>query len=98
MKENSYQTQIIQRLREEFVGCVILKNDSSYIQGIPDIIILYEDRWAMLEVKKSQNASVRPNQTFYVNQLSQMSFAAFVYPENEDEVFYELQLTLFSRR
>ena len=67
-----------------------MKNDSSYIQGIPDLIILFEDKWAALEVKKSAKASHRPNQEYYVDLMDRMSFAAFIYPENKEEILYEL--------
>ena len=68
-----------------------MKNDSSYIQGIPDLLILYEDKWAVLECKKNASAKKQPNQTYYVNKMNRMSFAAFIYPENKEEVLYELQ-------
>ena len=75
-----------------------MKNDSSYIQGIPDLIVLFEDKWAALEVKKSRTASHRPNQEYYVEKMDDMSFASFIYPENKEAVLDELQQTFFSRR
>lgn len=69
----------------------MLKNDPNYIQGIPDLIILFNDRWASLEVKKDSRASQQPNQQYYVNKMNQMSFSSFIYPENEEEILYELQ-------
>jgi hypothetical protein len=96
--ERDFQAKLIKELKDIFKGCIIMKNDSSYIQGIPDILILYEDRWAALEVKKSKTASHRPNQEYYVDLMDDMSFASFIYPENKEEVLYELQQTLFSRR
>lgn len=92
MLENRYQSQLIKKIQKIFPGCQVLKNDSSYIQGIPDLTILYKDRWAMLEVKASADASEQPNQRHYVQKLSDMSFAAFIFPENEEEVLHELQL------
>ena len=96
--ERDFQSRLIKELKQIFKGCVIMKNDSSYIQGIPDLLILYEDKWAALEVKKSGVASHRPNQDYYVNLMNDMSYASFIYPENKEEVLYELQQTLFSRR
>ena len=96
--ERDFQARLIRELKDIFKGCIIMKNDSSYIQGIPDLLILYKDKWAALEVKKSETASHRPNQEYYVELMDEMSFASFIYPENKEEVLYELQQTLFSRR
>lgn len=98
MRENFFQSEVIKNLREVFPGCVILKNDASYMQGVPDLIILFNDRWAMLEVKSSSKAKVQPNQRFYIKAFDRMSYAAFIYPENEAEVFYELQQAFKPRR
>ena len=96
--EKIFQSELIKALRELFPGCIILKNDPTYIQGIPDLLILFEDKWAALEVKKSITASHRPNQEFYVNKMGRMSYANFIYPENKEVVLNELQETFFSRR
>lgn len=98
MLERDYQAQLIERLRLLLPGCFILKNDSEYLQGVPDLLVLYRDRWAMLEVKPSAGARVRPNQAYYVDMLNEMSFAAFIYPENEEDVLRELQHAFTSRR
>jgi hypothetical protein len=94
MGESRFEAKVIKTLREMFPGCVILKNDSSNLQGIPDRVIFYNDRWAMLEFKASAKAPSRPNQPYYVDKLNEMSFAAFIYPENEEEVLCALQLAL----
>lgn len=94
MSERRYQAELIKRLRELFPGCLILKNDSSYMQGVPDLIILYHDRWGMLEVKASANSAFQQNQAYYVSELNRMSFAAFIYPENEEEVLHDLAIAL----
>jgi hypothetical protein len=96
--ERDFEPQLVERLRTMFPGCVVLKNDSAYLQGVPDRVILYRDRWAMLEVKKSERAPKRPNQDFYVDLLNEMSFAAFVYPANEEDILRELQETFGSGR
>ena len=96
--ERDFQRDLIKELKDIFEGCIIMKNDSSYIQGIPDLIVLFNDRWAALEVKKSRTASHRPNQEYYVEKMDDMSFASFIYPENKEAVLDELQQTFFSRR
>ena len=96
--EKIFQSELIKELKALFPGCIILKNDPTYIQGIRDLLILFEDKWAALEVKKSITASHRPNQEFYVNKMGRMSYANFIYPENKEVVLNELQETFFSRR
>ena len=93
MKENQFQSKLIKDLESLFPGCIILKNDSSYRQGIPDLTIFYQDKWATLEVKKNRTASHQPNQDYYVDQMNKMSFSRFIYPENKEEVLHELQQT-----
>ena len=89
--ENLYQPKLIKKIKKMFPGCMVLKNDSEYIQGIPDLTILYNDKWAMLETKKDKNADHRPNQDFYISKANEMSFGRFIFPENEEEVLNELQ-------
>lgn len=89
--ESKFQKELMDEIRAAYPGCVILKNDSGYIQGIPDWTILWKDKWAVLETKKSKNAAKQPNQEYYVDQLDNMSFSRFVYPENKEEVLRELQ-------
>lgn len=98
MLERDYQARLIKKLKGRFKGCVILKNDSSYLQGIPDLLILYKNKWAMLEVKASINSPYRTNQDYYIQLLDDMSFAAVVYPENEEDVLDDLQYAFSARR
>jgi len=98
MNENRYQANLIRKLKKIFPGCMVLKNDANYIQGIPDLIVLCNDRWACLECKRQQGASIRPNQQYYVDKLNEMSFARFICPENEEEVLGELQQAFRDRR
>lgn len=92
MLENVFQAKLIRELKDTFPGCIVMKNDASYIQGIPDLLVLYNNKWASLEVKKSATASRQPNQEYYVDKMDRMSFSRFVYPENYDEVLDELHL------
>lgn len=89
--ENKFQSDLIKELKKIFVGCVITKLDSSHIQGIPDLLILYKNKWATLECKKSAKATHRPNQEYYVDMMDAMSFSRFIYPENKEDVLNELQ-------
>lgn len=91
MLENKFQAMLIQKIKNIFPGCIIMKNDSSYIQGIPDLLILHNDKWASLECKKTANAKKQPNQEYYVGRMNEMSFSRFICPENMEEVLDELR-------
>lgn len=97
-KENKFQRQLIIDLEHLFPGCIVMKNDANYIQGIPDLIILYENKWAALECKRSAKEAHRPNQDYYISVMNDMSYASFIYPENKEKILDELQQTLRSRR
>ena len=89
--ESKFQKELMDEIRARYPGCVILKNDSSYIQGFPDWTILYKDKWAVLEAKQSKRAKKQPNQDYYVGQLDSMSYSRFVYPENKEEILDDLE-------
>ena len=91
--ERDFQSSLIRELKERFKGCFVMKLDANYIQGIPDLLILYQDKWAALECKKSEQASKRPNpnQEHYVHRLNEMSFSRFIFPENKEAVLLELE-------
>lgn len=89
--ERQFQSDLIKRIKRILPGCIILKNDPNYLQGIPDLTIFWGHRWATLEVKKSADAPLQPNQDYYVQTMNEMSFSRFIYPENEEEVLHELQ-------
>lgn len=90
--EKDFQTKLISSLEARFPGCIVVKNDPNYIQGFPDLTVFYKNHWAVLECKKSKNASVRPNQSYYVEKLNDMSFSRFIFPENKEDVLHELEL------
>ena len=94
--ERDFQAGLIKDLKQMFPGCIVMKNDSSYIQGIPDLLVLYKDKWASLEVKKTANANRQPNQEYYVNQMNEMSFSRFIFPENKESVLNDLRKTFES--
>lgn len=96
MLESKFQAWLIKNLQIRFPGCIVLKNDPNYIQGIPDLLILFNDKWATLEVKKDAHSSVRPNQQYYIDKMQGMSFASIVYPENVEEVLDALERTFYA--
>lgn len=96
MKESKFQADLKKELKQMFPGCIVTKLDSSDIQGIPDLLILYKNKWATLENKRSKNATKRPNQEYYVEKMNDMSFSRFIYPENKEVVLDELRKTFES--
>ena len=97
MLESKFQKEVIDDVKKRLPGCIVMKNDATYIQGIPDLTVLYGDRWASLEVKKSASAGHRPNQDYYVEKMNDMSFSAFIFPENKEDVLNDLELALTGR-
>lgn len=91
MREAAYQSKLIKKLERKFPGCFVLKNDPQDWQGLPDLLILFENMWGMLEVKMADDSEQQPNQEYYVALFNGMSFAAFINPDNEDEVLDALQ-------
>lgn len=91
MLENNFQSNLVKEIKAMFPGCIVVKNDANYIQGIPDLLVLYKNKWSSLECKKNAKAKRQPNQEYYVGKMDEMSFSRFVYPENKNEVLNELK-------
>jgi len=93
--ERDYQAGLIKRIEARFPGCLVLKNDEQYIQGIPDLTVLHGRRYALLEVKKSLEdifKQTQPNQVYYITTIVHMGgIADFICPENEVEVLDAIQ-------
>jgi hypothetical protein len=89
--ESKFQHELITDIKHMFPDCIVLKNDPNYLQGVPDLTVFWRNKWATLEVKKSEKAIHQPNQDYYVNAMNYMSFSRFVYPENKEVVLHELQ-------
>lgn len=103
MLESKFQKEVIDDLYEMFGefhqgGCLVILNDAGYTQGIPDILILYKDKWAMLEAKRDPNAPYRPNQEWYIDRLNEASYASMICPENKEMVYSDLQHAFRSSR
>ena len=97
-KESKFQNSLIADLKKRFSGCIVFKTDPTYIQGFPDLIMLYDEFWVAFECKRDISAPLRSNQAFYVNKLNAMSHAYFVYPENKEAVLNELQRAFEAER
>ena len=94
-KESDYQAKLKQKIVERLPGAMVLKNDPSGIRGIPDLTVLYKNRWAALETKREEDeAGKRKNQRYYVSKMNEMSFARFIFPENEEDVLNEMEQAL----
>ena len=91
MLESEFQAKLKKRLEKEFPGCIVKKEDPEQLQGFPDLLILYGDKWACLECKADPKASHRPNQDMWVAKLNGMSYSSFVNPENMEEIIHGLQ-------
>lgn len=88
--ERDFQPKLIEKILDRFKNCLVMKLDAGYIQGIPDLLVLHKNKWAVLECKKGAKAKRQPNQEYYVEMLDNMSFSRFVYPENEEQVLNDL--------
>ena len=97
-READFQGDLIKEIKNRFPGCIVMKNDSGYLQGVPDLTVLYGNKWATLEDKKSEDAPHRPNQDWYVNKMNDMSFSAFIFPENKEEVLNEMERSFQDNR
>ncbi len=94
-----YKARLMKELELRFPGCVIIHLDPNTVhQGVPDMLILYRNKWAMLETKAAANSAKRPNQEFFVNFYNELAFAAFIYPEIEEDVLNDLQQAFEPRR
>lgn len=98
MLERVFQLLLIRRIKIDLPGSVVLKNDPNYIQGFPDLTILFATRWGVLEVKPHLDAPFQPNQEYYLEKLGRMSYAGVICPENEEEVLRELYESLTAPR
>ncbi len=98
MLERNFQSKLIKEIKTRFEDCIVMKNDADYKQGIPDLLVLYKDKWAALECKKDKNSSKRPNQDYYVNKMNDMSFASFIYPENMEDVLNGMERSFGANR
>ena len=89
-RESAFQNALIRTIKNLLPGCIVLKLDPNYIQGIPDLLVLHGVTWAALECKRTEDAHHQPNQDYYIDKMSSMSFASFIYPENMQQVLKDM--------
>lgn len=94
MLERDYQAKLIKKIKKRLPNSIVMKQDANYKQGIPDLLVLNNDKWAALETKKDGKASKRPNQEYYVKKMNSMSYASFIFPENEEDVLNAMEQAL----
>lgn len=99
MRESRFQQELREDLEQLLPGCMIFKLDPNlYGQGIPDLLVLYKNFWIALECKAHSKAPTQPNQNWYIDTMNEMSYAAFIYPENREEILDEIRSTFRTRR
>lgn len=92
--ESKFKTELIKEIKSRLPGSFVFHLDPTELQGAPDLLVLYRNRWAMLEGKKHRRASHQSNQDYYVDLFDEMSFARIIFPENREEVLDELERSL----
>ena len=98
MKESQFQRTVVADIKQHWPDCIIQKQDANQHNGIPDLLILKGDKWAMLECKKSNTAEFQPNQKYQLHRFNEMSFAREICPENKEEVLNELYRSFENER
>jgi len=96
--ESKFKRELKKDIVTRFPGAMIFNMDPQGQQGVADLLVLYKDKWAMLECKRNKSAPHRPNQDYYIDRFKEMSYGAFIFPENKEEVLNDLESTLFTRR
>lgn len=92
MRENEYQSKLKKKIIDRFPGAIVKKNDPSDMQGFPDLTVYYGKHYALLEVKRDDRSSHRPNQDYYIDKVrSEGGLAFFISPEKEELIFNELE-------
>jgi hypothetical protein len=95
MLESTYQAKLIKKIMKRWPEALILKNDTDYLQGIPDLTLFLGPLYFILEVKTSMHAGFEPNQEYYLEKFARMGgFSAVICPENEEGVLDDIQSTL----
>lgn len=92
MRESEFRTKFLHDFKKLSPDIIIEFANANRRNGIPDVIIFYKKKHARLETKKSKDASKRQLQEYYIEYFNKQGiYAAFLMPENKEEVFNELR-------
>lgn len=89
--ETEFAFDLKDEVKRRFPDCFIIKLDSNQVQGIPDLLVLWHNYWAILETKRGLRSVRQPNQEYYVALFDAMSFSAFVHPLNYRDVLDDME-------
>ena len=93
--ERDWQPLLKDEIKGRFPECEIIRlSPNDNYQGIPDLLVLCPDGWGILETKRRPKSRRQPNQPYHVERLNKLRFAAFIDPDNMDEVLDDLQHAL----
>lgn len=88
--ESKFQADLKKEIELRLDGSMVLVKPGMYVQGFPDLLILYKNQWAALECKKSMHERYEPNQEWYLETLDRMGIAYMICPENREEILDEI--------
>lgn len=94
MLESAYKRKLINIVKHDICydnKVWVVRPNSTFNPGYPDLIFLIDRMWMALEVKRKASAHISPLQNFLVEDMNSVGFARFVFPGNEKEVLDELQ-------
>lgn len=95
MKESAFQLKLIKEIESIIPGSIVLKGNSAFIQGFPDLVVLLPNgKWCCLECKKSEDAQHQPNQDYYIDFLNDGGYASFIFPNNKEDILNDIQRSL----
>lgn len=97
--EKNLQTQIKKFCEER--GAVVLKTSPGVLNptGIPDLIIIFKEKWSMIEVKASLTAKKQPLQPIQLARFKDMNpdLVFVACPENWNRIQFLLTQRLFNK-
>lgn len=91
--ESEFQSKLVKELQELIPECLVLVKPGFYVQGFPDLMVLYKTQWVALECKRktpTRDDDYEPNQEWWIRELDEMGYAAMICPENRKEIIDEV--------